>query len=38
MENKYSNKYLIETGIGLQDVDKLKKLIVFYQAIKKIYQ
>ena len=24
MENKYSNKYLIETGIGLQDVDGLK--------------
>ena len=24
MENKYSNKYLIETAIGLQDVDGLK--------------
>ena len=24
MENKYSSKYLIETGIGLQDVDGLK--------------
>ena len=24
MENKYSKKYLIETGIGLQDVDGLK--------------
>ena len=24
MENKYSNQYLIETGIGLQDVDGLK--------------
>lgn len=24
MKNKYTNKYKIETGIGLQDVDKLK--------------
>ena len=24
MENKYSNKYILETGIGLQDVDNLK--------------
>ena len=24
MKSKYSNKYVIETGIGLQDVDKLK--------------
>ena len=24
MENKYTNKYVIETGIGLQDVDNLK--------------
>ena len=24
MKSKYSNKYILETGIGLQDVDKLK--------------
>ena len=29
MENKYSNKYLIETGIGLQDVDGLKNSSYF---------
>ena len=29
MENKYSNKYLIETGIGLQDVDGLKNSSFF---------
>lgn len=29
MKNKYSNKYLIETGIGLQDVDKLKNSSYF---------
>lgn len=29
MENKYSNKYLIETGIGLQDVDRLKNSTYF---------
>ena len=29
MENKYSNKYLIETGIGLQDVDGLKNSAYF---------
>ena len=29
MENKYSNKYLIETGIGLQDVDGLKNSTYF---------
>ena len=29
MENKYSNKYVIETGIGLQDVDKLKNSSYF---------
>ena len=29
MENKYSSKYLIETGIGLQDVDGLKNSAYF---------
>ena len=29
MENKYSNKYLIETGIGLQDVDGIKNSVYF---------
>lgn len=29
MENKYSNKYLIKTGIGLQDVDGLKNSSYF---------
>lgn len=29
MKNKYSNKYLIETGIGLQDVDNLKNSSYF---------
>ena len=29
MEKKYSNKYLIETGIGLQDVDGLKNSSYF---------
>ncbi|MBP5217179.1 MAG: Fic family protein [Bacilli bacterium] len=29
MENKYSNKYIIETGIGLQDVDRLKNSSYF---------
>ena len=29
MENKYSNKYLIETGTGLQDVDHLKNSSYF---------
>ena len=29
MENKYSNKYLIETGIGLQDVDGLQNSSYF---------
>ena len=29
MENKYSRKYLIETGIGLQDVDNLKNSAYF---------
>ena len=29
MENKYSNKYIIETGMGLQDVDGLKNSSYF---------
>ena len=29
MENKYTNKYVIETGIGLQDVDNLKNSSYF---------
>ncbi len=29
MKNKYSNKYIIETGIGLQDVDGLKNSSYF---------
>lgn len=29
MENKYSNKYVIETGMGLQDVDGLKNSSYF---------
>lgn len=29
MENKYENKYLIETSIGLQDVDKLQNSTYF---------
>lgn len=29
MENKYSNKYIIETGMGLQDVDGLKNSTYF---------
>ena len=29
MENKYSNKYIIETGIGLQDVDNIKNSTYF---------
>ena len=29
MENKYSKKYIIETGIGLQDVDKLENSSYF---------
>lgn len=31
MENKYSSKYLIETGMGLQDVDGLKNSSYFIQ-------
>ena len=35
MENKYSNKYLIETGIGLQDVDGLKNSSYFLSQAEK---
>ena len=35
MENKYSNKYVLETGIGLQDVDHLKNSSYFIQESKK---
>lgn len=35
MENKYSNKYLIETGIGLQDVDGLKNSSFFLSESEK---
>lgn len=35
MENKYSNKYLIETGIGLQDVDGLKNSSYFISESEK---
>lgn len=35
MENKYSNKYLIETGIGLQDVDGLKNSEYFMEQADK---
>ena len=35
MENKYSNKYLIETGIGLQDVDGLKNSPYFLSQVDK---
>ena len=35
MENKYSNKYLIETGIGLQDVDGLKNSLYFISESEK---
>ena len=35
MENKYSNKYLIETGIGLQDVDGLKNSPYFLSQAEK---
>ena len=33
MENKYTNKYLIETGIGLQDVDGLKNSSYFLSQV-----
>ena len=35
MENKYSNKYLIEAGIGLQDVDGLKNSSYFISESEK---
>ena len=35
MENKYSSKYLIETGIGLQDVDGLKNSPYFLSQAEK---
>lgn len=35
MENKYSKKYLIETGIGLQDVDGLKNSHYFMEQADK---
>ena len=35
MENKYSNKYVIETGIGLQDVDGLKNSSYFINEAEK---
>ena len=31
MENKYTNRYILETGIGLQDVDHLKNSSYFVQ-------
>ena len=31
MENKYTNRYVLETGIGLQDVDHLKNSSYFTQ-------
>jgi fido (protein-threonine AMPylation protein)/biotin operon repressor len=31
MENKYTNRYVLETGIGLQDVDHLKNSSYFMQ-------
>ena len=35
MKNKYANKYLIETGIGLQDVDHLKNSEYFLSESKR---
>ena len=35
MENKYSNKYVIKTGIGLQDVDGLKNSSYFINESEK---
>ena len=35
MENKYSNRYVIETGIGLQDVDGLKNSTYFLSQAEK---
>lgn len=35
MENDYSKKYILETGIGLQDVDRLKNSSYFVQESKR---
>ena len=35
MENKYSKKYIIETGMGLQDVDHLKNSSFFVNEAKR---
>ena len=35
MENKYSKKYIIETGMGLQDVDHLQNSSYFVEESKK---
>ena len=35
MENRYSNKYILETGIGLQDVDHPKNSSYFIQESEK---
>ena len=35
MENKYSNKYIIETGMGLQEVDGLKNSTYFINESEK---
>lgn len=35
MENKYSKKYIIETGMGLQDVDHLKNSSYFVNEAKR---
>ena len=35
MENRYSNRYVIETGIGLQDVDGLKNSTYFLSQAEK---
>lgn len=35
MENKYSKKYIIETGMGLQDVDQLKNSSYFVNESKR---
>ena len=35
MENSYKNRYILETGIGLQDVDHLKNSSYFLQESEK---
>ena len=35
MENSYKNRYILETGIGLQDVDHLKNSLYFLQESEK---